>query len=110
MKRILLLLCLAGAVGCATPQPPADQTLGARPPLDSDQMRSDESISSEVRRRLSSEGPELSSVVAVVKDGIVTLSGTVTSVRAAWRAEAAARAVAGVTHVQNSLSIHSATY
>lgn len=108
MKQLLVLCLMGWVAGCAQPTPPAAVSAPNRAPISLDGVsRSDESLGAEVRRRLSAEGPELSSVVATVRGGVVSLNGSVNSVRAAYRAEAAARAVQGVTTVQNALIVHS---
>jgi osmotically-inducible protein OsmY len=105
MKR-LLVICMAGwLAGCAQPTPPATTPPVSRPPVGTEGARADESISSELRRRLLAEGNELGSVVVNVQAGVVRLSGSVPTVRAAYRAVAAARATAGVVSVENNLLI-----
>lgn len=71
-----------------------------------DGRRPDTSVSADVRRRLR-ERPELDPrrVGVIVKDGKVTLSGTVSVAAHRRVAEATARSVAGVRRIDNKLRI-----
>lgn len=68
--------------------------------------RSDERINDEVHERLTDD-PHLdaSGITAKVKDGEVTLAGTVTSRHAKHHAEHIVEDLSGVTHVQNNLRV-----
>lgn len=97
--RLLILVTLLLAVGCAQKTPPP-----AAPPVE--ESRPDEVLGAEVRRRLNAGAAgEFGGVVVVVTGSEVTLRGSVSSVMAAWRAEAAARSVAGVRVVRNELLV-----
>lgn len=87
--------------GCATQ--PVSTPPPVKLPAATPDAREDERIGREVRRRLSALGPESVGIAIEVNGGAVTLRGTVPSVMAAWRVEAAARAVAGVTGIRNEL-------
>lgn len=83
--------------------------LSERDPSDADRCgdrRSDESIYEDVCERLT-EDPfiDASNVEVVVKDGVVTLNGTITSRGLKYRAEDLAELASGVRHVQNNLRV-----
>ena len=103
MKLLPLLAGLGLLLGCATPPPPAPTPA----PIVG---HADESIGTEVRRRLSASGNDLVGVILAVSDGVVTLRGSVASPGAALRAEAAARGVAGVKAVRNELLVRAIGY
>jgi BON domain len=68
--------------------------------------RSDERIREDVSDRLTEDsGVDASGIEVGVRDGEVTLSGTVGDRRARRRAEDLAESVAGVAHVQNNLRL-----
>ena len=105
----LLLVVLLAVGGCAQKTPPTRQP-GAAATL-ATEARPDEVIGREVRQRLNAENSaDFVSVVVVASGGEVTLRGSVPSVMAAWRAEAAARAVAGVKRVRNELFVRAPGY
>ena len=111
MKRyfIPLVAALLAAGGCAQKTPPIRQPETAVAPATGD--RPDEVIGREARQRLNAENAaDLVSVMLVVNGGEVTLRGSVPSVMAAWRAEAAVRAVAGVRRVRNELFVRAPGY
>ena len=106
---ILLVAVLLVAGGCAHKTPPARQPVPAAPSATED--RADETIGRDVRQRLNAENAaDFVSVVVVINGGEVTLRGSVPSVMAAWRAEAAARNVAGVKRVRNDLFVRAPGY
>jgi osmotically-inducible protein OsmY len=72
-------------------------------PVTTPDAREDERIAREVRQRLNALGPEAVGIAIEITGGTVTLRGAVSSVMAAWRVEAAVRAVAGVTGIRNEL-------
>jgi hypothetical protein len=68
--------------------------------------RSDERILEDVHRRLTDDPQvDASDIEVTVRDGEVTLSGTVDDRRARRRAEDIAEGVSGVTHVQNNTRV-----
>lgn len=68
--------------------------------------RSDERIMEDVRERLREDRfIDASTIEVTVKDGEVTLSGTVASRGLKYRAEDLAELASGVRHVQNNLRI-----
>lgn len=70
--------------------------------------RSDERIHEDVCERLTEDRfIDASNVEVLVKDGEVTLSGTVASRGLKYRAEDLAALASGVTHVQNNLRVES---
>lgn len=97
--RLLILVTLLLAAGCAQKTSPP-----VEPPVE--ESRPGEALGTEVRRRLNTgDAREFGGVVVVVNGSEVTLRGSVPSVMAAWRAEAAARSVAGVRVVRNELLV-----
>jgi osmotically-inducible protein OsmY len=104
-----LLAGLLALGGCAQKTPPTGAPVPAA--ATAREERPDEVIGREVRQRLNAESSaDFGSVVAVVSGGEVTLRGSVPSVMAAWRAEAATRAVAGVKQVHNNLFVRARGY
>jgi len=108
VKRLTILASLLLLVACAQPKSkdstgqPALRALGEKVTVD--ETRSDESIGFDIRKRIDMAGPsELLGVIIQVEDGLVTLRGSAPNRQAAWRAEAAARAVAGVKNVINEI-------
>lgn len=70
--------------------------------------RSDERITDEVHERLTDDSwLDASAIAVAVKDGEVTLSGSVESREAKHRAERLVENLSGVTHVQNNLRVMS---
>ena len=87
-------------------EPPALRALGA--PVAPMEEISDETIGAEIRRRFELMGAAaMVSVVIEVNERVVTLRGVAPDRAAAWRAEAAARSVAGVKEVQNQIIVRS---
>jgi len=66
---------------------------------------SDEEVGFEIRRRLNDDPSETAGIIVEVDEGKVTLRGTAPNLAAAWRAEAAARAVKGVKQVFNRILV-----
>ena len=107
MKREILLALVVVGAGCAlqneTPKPSL-RALGQS--VTTEEERSDEAIGLDIRNRLNSIGAgETSSVIVEVNDGTVTLTGTATTLAAAWRTEAAAHSVKGVKQVFNKIIV-----
>lgn len=110
MKRILLAAVLLAELSCAEtktetePALPALRMMGA--PVVVQEVRNDEAIGQEVRRKLELQNAaEAAGILVEVDGGVVTLRGFAPSLGAAWRAEAAAHAVKGVKKVFNRLSV-----
>ena len=110
VKRLMTLASLLLLAACTQPKQnaptgqPALRALGAKVTID--QARSDESIGFEIRKRIDMAGPtDLAGVIIQVDDGQVTLRGSAPNRQAAWRAEAAAHAVAGVKSVANEIHL-----
>ncbi len=105
--------CVAGALlvlsaGCAGPtqQPakPAMRALGQSAQVA--ESPSDETIGTEIRRRMQFADPAgTAGVIVEVSDAVVTLRGVVPDLPTAWRAEAQARAVPGTKRVINRLLV-----
>ena len=111
MRRLGWILGLVTALGCAatdqsaTNQKPAMRALGQEATVQSG--GSDETIGREIRRRLELTDPAATAgVIVEVSEANVTLRGVTPSLAAAWQAEAAARATAGVKQVANEIVVH----
>jgi len=66
----------------------------------------DESIGTEIRRRLNADPETAVGIVVEVEDGKVTLRGEAPSLAVSWRAEGAARGVKGVKSVVNQVIVN----
>jgi osmotically-inducible protein OsmY len=111
LPTALLASALLALAGCQA-GPAAPATAGTNKPamralgetVAPAERPSDETIGAEVRRRLEiTDAASATGVIVEVENGVVTLRGTVATVTAAMRAEAAARAVPGVSGVSNRL-------
>jgi osmotically-inducible protein OsmY len=110
VNRVLLLGVLILGAACAAPQKtdsrtaPAFRALGEQVIVEP--AHSDEVLGLEVRRQITLAGPvDLAAVIIEIEDGVVTLRGAAPNQQAAWRAEGAARAVAGVRDVINQIQV-----
>ena len=121
MKRILGVLVLLIAAGCAAPPPksepgframgksvttaksePGFRALGKS--VTTAKSPSDETLGFEIRRRLDLVGPrETAGVIVEVDGGVVTLRGVAPTPTAILRAVGAVQAVAGVKQVRNEI-------
>ena len=113
MKRLTTLTLLFLLAACAQPEKKADEPKPAFRALGQsvavEPSRNDEAIGFEVRRRLELIGPaDTSGIIVEVNDGVVTLTGVAPTTAAAWRAEAAARAVKDVKQVVNNVAARDA--
>jgi hypothetical protein len=90
-----------GPIGEPQPQPSP-----ASPDASSGTVTSDESIGSEIRRRLNADPATAVGIVAVVEDGNVTLRGEAPSLAVSWRAEGTAHGVKGVKSVVNQIIVN----
>ena len=121
LGSIISMATLAFCGGCVSP--PADKSAEANPqpamramgeplpsPASSDvssgEVPTDESIGTEIRRRLNADPATAVGIVAVVEDGNVTLRGEAPSLTVSWRAEGAARGVRGVKSVVNQIIVN----
>ncbi len=107
---LVLMVLVAGCAGSrqgADDSPPAMRALGEA--VTTTESPSDESIGAEIRRQMEvADAAGTASVVIEVSDGVVTLSGTANGLTGAWRAEAVAHSVPGVTEVRNEILINQA--
>lgn len=103
MNRIRLLpFVFVLLTACAETKPPTLRALGEKVTVDS--TRPDEAIGFEVRKRIDAAGVgDLAGVIVEVENGVVTLRGSTMNRSAAFRAEGAARSVAGVKNVINAI-------
>jgi osmotically-inducible protein OsmY len=99
--------------GCATnggkpvESHPAMRALGqpVASPRESEEVPTNESIGSEIRRQLNATPATTAGIIVEVDDGKVTLHGTAPNLAASWRAEATAHATKGVKAVVNQIVV-----
>lgn len=107
---LILILGLTLVCGCAGTREtgntkPKMRALGEDVAVD--EGASDESIGREVRRRLELADPSTTAgVIIQVDQSVVTLRGVAPTLKAAWQAEAAARATPGVKEVINDVIVN----
>jgi osmotically-inducible protein OsmY len=87
------------AMGEPLPSPASSDTSSSEVPTD-------ESIGTQIRRRLNADPATAVGIVVEVEDGKVTLRGAAPNLAASWRAEGAARSVAGVKSVVNQMIVN----
>lgn len=88
----------------ATDQRPADKTSGDR---DAGQVISDQVLETQVKAALiGNDETKARNIEVEVRNGVVSLHGTVDSTAEAERAEREAKSVDGVREVRNSLTQH----
>lgn len=102
VATLIAVLALGLLFGCAQPQPPAPTKVPA-----AETPTADQTMSRQIRRALDLADPQnAGKIVVEVAEGVVTLRGTASDLRAAWRAVAAAQSVAGVKKVNNNLLVN----
>jgi osmotically-inducible protein OsmY len=87
------------AMGEPVPPPASSDTSSSEAPTD-------ESIGTEIRRRLNADPTTAVGIVAEVEDGKVTLRGAAPNLAVSWRAEGATRGVKGVKSVVNQIIVN----
>ena len=101
---LIVSLALAGCV--QQPPAPAPHLRAMGQSVAIEEEHTDEAIGLEIRKRLQTEAPaETAGVIVNVNDGVVTLEGSVSTLEAGWRAQAAANAVKGVKRVVSKLIV-----
>jgi len=109
--KVAAALLLALPTGCTSSrrqnQPeepkPALRAMGAS--IEPGEAVGNEDIGFEIRRRLNENPAETAGIIVEVDEGKVILRGSAPSLAAAWRAQAAARAVKGVKEVLNQIVV-----
>lgn len=94
---------IATVLGCSMMAGGA--AFAASTPHSSTAVRPDSQITSEVRSKLANESEDMGMMQVATKAGVVTLSGYANTGSAELRAVSDARAVAGVSKVENKLHI-----
>ncbi|MGA2605665.1 MAG: BON domain-containing protein [Verrucomicrobiia bacterium] len=117
----VIMATLAFCSGCASPSADKSAQADSQPamrapgeplpsPASSDTSSSeaptDESVGTAIRRRLNADPATAVGIVVEVEDGKVTLHGAAPNLAASWRAEGAARGVAGVKSVANQIIVN----
>jgi osmotically-inducible protein OsmY len=106
MKTCWVILLAAMLAGCATNKSETPLPMRAMgQDVEPGEVPSPEAIGLEVRRLLGRDVPEATGIVVNVDNTTVILTGSVMTVPTAFRAEAAARSVKGVTDVVNQIVV-----
>ena len=101
---LIVSLTLAGCVRQPPPPAPALRAMGQS--VSVEEEHTDEAIGLEIRKRLQTEAPaDTAGVIVNISNGVVTLEGSVPTLEAGWRAQAAANAVKGVKRVVSKLIV-----
>jgi osmotically-inducible protein OsmY len=109
----IVITGVAFCIGCASnadkpnESQPAMRAMGqpVASPTDSDEVPTNESIGSEIRRQLNATPTTTAGIIVEVDDGTVTLRGRAPDLAASWRAEATAHATKGVKTVINQIVV-----